>query len=159
MESFSQATPGSLGGDYTLVVMAKAPKPGAVKTRLAQSLPPTAVVELYRCLLDDTLALATSSGGVALRRDSRRCLRIAPRLGAVASSRSTATARTSRRRHCKARFKHLPKVTSLLDRRTTEAITSSARLRLIRDSSRATGSEPRMHARRYLGGRGRWGFQ
>jgi rSAM/selenodomain-associated transferase 1 len=64
MESFSQTTPGSLGGDCTLVVMAKAPKPGAVKTRLAQSLPPTAVVELYRCLLDDTMALATSLGDV-----------------------------------------------------------------------------------------------
>jgi hypothetical protein len=40
--------------------MAKAPKPGVVKTRLAQSLPLTAVVELYRCLLDDTMALARS---------------------------------------------------------------------------------------------------
>jgi rSAM/selenodomain-associated transferase 1 len=44
----------------TLVIMAKAPKPGVVKTRLAQSLPPAAVVELYRSLLDDTIALATS---------------------------------------------------------------------------------------------------
>jgi hypothetical protein len=40
--------------------MAKAPKPGVVKTRLAQSLPLSAVVELYRCLLDDTLALVRS---------------------------------------------------------------------------------------------------
>ena len=31
-----------------------------VKTRLAGSLPPDAVIELYRCLLDDTLALAKS---------------------------------------------------------------------------------------------------
>jgi hypothetical protein len=31
-----------------------------VKTRLAQSLPVEAVTELYRCLLDDTLALASS---------------------------------------------------------------------------------------------------
>jgi hypothetical protein len=44
--------------------MAKAPKPGVVKTRLAQSLPLEAVVELYRCLLDDTLALARSLDGV-----------------------------------------------------------------------------------------------
>jgi uncharacterized protein len=60
MESSSQTTAGSRGGDCTLVVMAKAPKPGVVKTRLAQSLPPTAVVELYRCLLDDTMVLARS---------------------------------------------------------------------------------------------------
>jgi hypothetical protein len=40
--------------------MAKAPKPGTVKTRLAQSLSLAAVVELYRCLLDDTMALARS---------------------------------------------------------------------------------------------------
>src|SRR5205814_1098932 len=33
----------------TLVVMAKAPRPGTVKTRLAQSLPVEAVTELYRC--------------------------------------------------------------------------------------------------------------
>ncbi len=47
-------------GDRTLVVMAKAPRPGRVKTRLAQSIPVEAVTELYRCLLDDTLALAES---------------------------------------------------------------------------------------------------
>ena len=41
-----------------LVIMAKAPRPGMVKTRLAQSLPVEAVTELYRCLLDDTMALA-----------------------------------------------------------------------------------------------------
>lgn len=35
-----------------------------VKTRLAQSLPLEAVVELYRCLLDDTMALARSLGDV-----------------------------------------------------------------------------------------------
>jgi len=40
--------------------MAKAPRPGAVKTRLAPSLSPTAVTAFYRCLLDDTLALAGS---------------------------------------------------------------------------------------------------
>ena len=44
----------------TLVIMAKAPKPGTVKTRLTQSLPSPAVTALYRCLLEDTLALATS---------------------------------------------------------------------------------------------------
>ena len=40
--------------------MAKAPRPGRVKTRLAQSLPVEAVTELYRCLLDDTMVLARS---------------------------------------------------------------------------------------------------
>ena len=49
-----------------LVIMAKAPKPGAVKTRLAQSLPVEAVTELYRCLLDDTMVLARSLDSVAV---------------------------------------------------------------------------------------------
>ena len=40
--------------------MAKAPKPGMVKTRLMEKLPSDAVTALYRCLLEDTLALATS---------------------------------------------------------------------------------------------------
>ncbi|MGC2109502.1 MAG: TIGR04282 family arsenosugar biosynthesis glycosyltransferase [Candidatus Korobacteraceae bacterium] len=44
--------------------MAKAPRPGMVKTRLAQSLPVEAVTELYRCLLHDTMALAASLGTV-----------------------------------------------------------------------------------------------
>jgi uncharacterized protein len=44
----------------TLVIMAKAPKPGRVKTRLSQRLPSPAVTALYRCLLEDTVALATS---------------------------------------------------------------------------------------------------
>jgi len=35
-----------------------------VKTRLTQSLPVEAVTELYRCLLDDTIALARSFGHV-----------------------------------------------------------------------------------------------
>jgi uncharacterized protein len=49
---------------HTLVIMAKAPRPGMVKTRLAQRLPVAAVTELYRCLLDDTMALAHSLGTV-----------------------------------------------------------------------------------------------
>jgi uncharacterized protein len=49
-----------------LVIMAKAPRPGAVKTRLTPSLSPAAVTDFYCCLLDDTLALARSLklGGV-----------------------------------------------------------------------------------------------
>jgi uncharacterized protein len=42
----------------TLVIMAKAPRLGSVKTRLAGSLSLQAVTELYRCLLNDTIALA-----------------------------------------------------------------------------------------------------
>ena len=42
----------------TLVIMAKAPRLGSVKTRLAKNLPMQAVTELYRCLLNDTIALA-----------------------------------------------------------------------------------------------------
>ena len=60
MKPSSQTIAGSRSGDCTLVIMAKAPKPGMVKTRLAQSLPLAAVVELYRCLLEDTIALARS---------------------------------------------------------------------------------------------------
>src|ERR1700726_5258643 len=61
MESSSETTERS-PSSRTLVVMAKAPRPGMVKTRLAQSLPVAAVTELYLCLLDDTMALARSLG-------------------------------------------------------------------------------------------------
>jgi rSAM/selenodomain-associated transferase 1 len=44
--------------NHTLVIMAKAPRLGSVKTRLAESLSPQAATELYRCLLNDTIALA-----------------------------------------------------------------------------------------------------
>jgi len=47
-----------------LVIMAKAPKPGVVKTRLIPFLPPDAVTALYRCLLEDTVTLATSLSGI-----------------------------------------------------------------------------------------------
>ena len=43
-----------------LVVMAKAPRVGHVKTRLAGEYPVGSIVDLYRCLLDDTLALGSS---------------------------------------------------------------------------------------------------
>ena len=51
--------------DCMLVIMAKAAKPGAVKTRLAACLPSDAITDLYRCLLEDTMALARSLDGVA----------------------------------------------------------------------------------------------
>jgi len=50
--------------DPVLVIMAKAPRPGAVKTRLAPSLSSDAVTSFYCCLLEDTLALACSLRGV-----------------------------------------------------------------------------------------------
>jgi rSAM/selenodomain-associated transferase 1 len=49
-----------------LVIMAKAPRPGSVKTRLAGSLPPAAITDFYRCLLDDTMALVRSLKDVGL---------------------------------------------------------------------------------------------
>jgi glycosyltransferase A (GT-A) superfamily protein (DUF2064 family) len=48
----------------TLVIMAKAPRAGMVKTRLARNLPEMAVTDLYRCLLDDTINLAKGLDGV-----------------------------------------------------------------------------------------------
>src|ERR1700757_2432728 len=60
MESSSQTTACFSHPNRTLVIMAKAPKPGMVKTRLTGSLPSPAVTALYRCFLEDTLALAKS---------------------------------------------------------------------------------------------------
>jgi uncharacterized protein len=64
MESSSQSNARPPRSDCTLVIMAKAPKPGMVKTRLADCLPPSAVTGLYRCLFHDTLALAESLDSV-----------------------------------------------------------------------------------------------
>src|SRR4029077_17422749 len=64
MKSASETVVRSSGSDRVLVIMAKAPRPGAVKTRLTSSLSPAAVTALYCCLLDDTLALAQSLSDV-----------------------------------------------------------------------------------------------
>jgi uncharacterized protein len=64
MEASIQTTVPVSRPNRTLVIMAKAPKPGMVKTRLTESLSPSAVTELYRRLLEDTLALAKSLAGV-----------------------------------------------------------------------------------------------
>lgn len=48
----------------TLVIMAKAPRPGTVKTRLTRNLPVLEVTDLYRRLLADTIALGKSLDGV-----------------------------------------------------------------------------------------------
>ena len=60
MKSALETVVRSSGSDRVLVIMAKAPRPGEVKTRLAPSLSPRAVTAFYCCLLDDTLALARS---------------------------------------------------------------------------------------------------
>lgn len=64
MESSRQNSTSSARPDCTLVIMAKAPRPGTVKTRLNQSFPSPAVAALYRCLLEDTVTLAKSLTGV-----------------------------------------------------------------------------------------------
>jgi len=66
MESSSQTAKSLAQPSRTLVIMAKAPKPGMVKTRLAESLSSTAVTALARCLLEDTVELATSLKNVEI---------------------------------------------------------------------------------------------
>ena len=60
MQSSRETVVRSSGKDRVLVIMAKAPKRGAVKTRLTPRLSPEAVIDFYLCLLYDTLALARS---------------------------------------------------------------------------------------------------
>ena len=64
MESSNQTAAPARNRDRVLVIMAKAPRPGVVKTRLTPSLPLQAATAFYRCLLDDTLTLARSLGNV-----------------------------------------------------------------------------------------------
>jgi uncharacterized protein len=64
MKSSRERPVGLSEHDRVLVIMAKAPRPGAVKTRLASRLSPEAVTDFYCCLLEDTLALAQSLDGV-----------------------------------------------------------------------------------------------
>jgi uncharacterized protein len=66
MASSSETGVRSQKSDRTLVIMAKAPRPGMVKTRLTPSLPLQAVTAFYRCLLDDTLTLARSLSAVEI---------------------------------------------------------------------------------------------
>jgi glycosyltransferase A (GT-A) superfamily protein (DUF2064 family) len=53
-------------GQRALLVMAKAPRPGHVKTRLARALPLEAEVAVYRCLMEDTIALARTVEGASV---------------------------------------------------------------------------------------------
>jgi len=48
--------------ERVLAIMAKAPRAGHVKTRLASLCPSAWVVELYRALIEDTIALARTVG-------------------------------------------------------------------------------------------------
>jgi len=60
MHFSSKTSVRSSGSDRVLVIMAKAPRAGSVKTRLNSSLSAEAVTPFYRCLLDDTLGLVRS---------------------------------------------------------------------------------------------------
>jgi uncharacterized protein len=64
--SSSEIARGSSASDRALVIMAKAPRPGAVKTRLTPGFSPEAVTDFYCCLLNDTLALARSLSDVQI---------------------------------------------------------------------------------------------
>jgi len=77
----------------TVIIMAKAPRTGSVKTRLAESLPPHAVTSLYVCLLKDTIALVQALDNVDiaimcpttdiedLSREVPKTIRIVPQMG------------------------------------------------------------------------------
>ncbi len=60
MTSSGESATRSSHNHRVLVIMAKAPRPGSVKTRLVPSLSLDAVTAFYCCLLNDTLALARS---------------------------------------------------------------------------------------------------
>src|SRR5690348_2821468 len=60
MNSSGRTATRSSASDRVLAIMAKAPRAGSVKTRLASSLSPTAATDFYSCLLHDTLGLARS---------------------------------------------------------------------------------------------------
>jgi rSAM/selenodomain-associated transferase 1 len=64
MKASNQTAVRSSASDPVLVIMAKAPRPGTVKTRLTPGLSPQVVTDFYCCLLQDTLALARSLGDV-----------------------------------------------------------------------------------------------
>jgi rSAM/selenodomain-associated transferase 1 len=64
MKNSNETVMRSSGDNRVLVIMAKAPRSGAVKTRLVPSLSQEAVTGFYCCLLYDTLTLARSLTGV-----------------------------------------------------------------------------------------------
>jgi hypothetical protein len=64
MNSASETAVRSSPTERVLVIMAKAPRPGTVKTRLVPSLSPAAATDFYCCLLNDTLVLARSLNDV-----------------------------------------------------------------------------------------------
>jgi 2-phospho-L-lactate guanylyltransferase (CobY/MobA/RfbA family) len=154
MESSSETVVPARNDDRVLVIMAKAPRPGAVKTRLAPSFPLQAVAAFYGCLLGDTLALARSLGGVeiaitcpdsdvnelaclaghgahvvtqkgeGLAQALRRYLRTLQWATNAALLPSTATVRTCRVQFLKKRSKPSRRMTWLSGRPTTEATIS-----------------------------------
>ena len=129
--------------DRVLVIMAKAPRPGTVKTRLSPSLSPEAVIDFYCCLLDDTLALARSLGDVqvAIMCPESDVKELAELAG------DATTARTCRVPFSKKRSKRSPHMTWLWDQRMTAATISLERRLLILCSSEATEWAPGAHWR------------
>src|SRR5579864_5629015 len=168
MKSSSRAPVLSSGGERVLVIMAKAPRPGAVKTRLAQSLSPEAVIDFYCCLLEDTLALARSLSDVEvavmcpesdasawhswretkpkwLRRQAKalppaspRCSRTLQRVINDVLLPSTPIARIYHLRFSKRRSKRWPHMTWSSGQRTTAATISSGQRLLIQRFSPTT---------------------
>jgi len=66
MQTVRETVAHSSGSDRVLVIMAKAPRPGAVKTRLMPRFSADEVTAFYRCLLEDTLQLARSLDDVEI---------------------------------------------------------------------------------------------
>lgn len=64
MQSSRENVVRSSSGDRVLVIIAKAPRPGSVKTRLASCHSTAALTDFYSCLLQDTLAVARSLSDV-----------------------------------------------------------------------------------------------
>ena len=52
--------------ERTLAIMAKAPHAGHVKTRLGAAFAPEAVIEIYRALMEDTIALGNAVGAAVV---------------------------------------------------------------------------------------------
>jgi hypothetical protein len=137
----------------TLVIMAKAPKPGMVKTRLTQSLPLPAVTTLYCCLLEDTVALAQSLPGVEvalmcpgpdvdeLARLLGSAVQIVAQNGEGLAAGLTSVFRHWRRLFWRVLSKYSLRMTWLSGQLTMEAITLLGPTLLIQRSSKTMGSE------------------
>ncbi len=66
MPPTAAVSPGATAPQRLLLIMAKVPQPGAVKTRLCPPLTPGLAADLYRAFLRDTVASAMALPGIAL---------------------------------------------------------------------------------------------